>query len=142
MQPYNDKYMIFDEDNGQYILTPDCLKDKLGVDMLGAINERNGINPSVMVNMFLRIVSDTVYGYIFRHSMNNERQRNIIACLESGRKMIQKAMEYQFLYMRLNGVFLLSPDKAKQDVALSPLCINALETVLPEIGCCILYTGV
>lgn len=140
--PYNDKYMVFDEIDGQYVLTPDCITERLGVDFLNTINERNGINPSALVDIFLRMVSDTVYGYIFRHSVHNERQKRLIACLPSGRKMIQRAMEYQFLYMRLNGVFLLSPDKAKQDVALSPLCISTLLTTLPEVGVNILYTGV
>ena len=139
--PYNDEYMIFNEESGQYVLTPDCLTKRLGVDMLGAINERNGINPSVLMDMFLRLVSDTVYGYIFRHAVNNEMQKQIIAKTLSGRKMIQRAMEYQFIYMRMNGVFLMSPDKEKQDVALSPMCIDALQMTLPEVGRCILYTG-
>ena len=139
--PYNDDYMIFDEVSMRYILTPQCVLDRLGVDLEGALNERNGVNAQVMVRAFLEEVSDDIYGFIHEHNVNTQRQDVLISVIPSLRGIIQKAMEKQFLYSRLNGILGFSAVKDEQAQSVCPKAVKELSRIVPELGYSILYTG-
>lgn len=140
--PYSDEYMIFDEDTKRYVLTPKYVYDKIGVDMEGALKEREAINATVLANRFLVEVSDDIYDFIHNHNVNTTRQDYWIAVVPSLRNIIQKAMEQQFVYSRLNGLLGYSSDKETQDKRICPKAINTLSQTVCELGQSILYTGV
>lgn len=140
--PYNDDYMYFDNDSNRYVLTPKCLLDKFGVDLESALSERKAVNAQIMVQAFLREVSDDIYDYIHEYNVDTHKQDMLISCVPSLRKIIQTAMEKQFLYSRLNGVLGFSAVKEEQDQAVCPKAVKALGQIVPELGFSILYTGV
>lgn len=139
--PYSDEYMVFDENTHRYVLTTKYVYDKIGVDMEGALKEREAINPQVLANRFLVEVSDDIYDFIHKHNVNTARQDYWIAGIPSLRKIIQKAMEQQFVYSRLNGLLGYSSDKDVQAQAVCPKAVNTLSQIVPELGISILYTG-
>lgn len=140
--PYNDDYMYFDSDSNRYVLTPKCLLDKFGVDLESVLSERKAVNAQVMVQAFLREVSDDIYDFIHEYNADTHKQDMLIAYVPSLRKIIQTAMEKQFLYNRLNGVLGFSAVKEEQDQAVCPKAVKALGQIVPELGFSILYTGV
>lgn len=139
--PYSDEYMVFDDYSGRYVLTTKFVYDKIGVDMEGALKEREAINPQVLANRFLVEVSDDIYNYIHKYNANNPRQDYFIANIPSLRKIIQKAMEQQFVYSRLNGLLGYSADKDVKEQSICPKADETLAQTVPELGISILYTG-
>jgi predicted P-loop ATPase len=139
--PYSDEYMVFDETTNRYVLTTKYVYDKIGVDMEGALKEREAINTQILANRFLVEVSDDIYDFIHKHNANTARQDYWIAVVPSLRNIIQKAMEQQFVYSRLNGLLGYSADKDVQTQAVCPKAQNTLAQIAPELGISILYTG-
>ena len=139
--PYSDEYMIFDENTKRYILTSKYVYEKIGVDMEAALKERAAINIQILTQRFLTEVSDDIYDYIHRHNVNTSRQDYWIACIPSLRSIIQKAMDQQFVYSRLNGLLGYSADKDVQAQTICPKAQNTLSQIVPELGISILYTG-
>ena len=139
--PYSDEYMVFDEATKRYVLTTKYVYDKIGVDMEGALKEREAINPQILAQRFLTEVSDDIYDFIHKHNVNTVRQDYWIATVPSLRNIIQKAMEQQFVYSRLNGLLGYSADKDVQTQAVCPKAQNTLAQNVPELGISILYTG-
>lgn len=140
--PYNDDYMVFDKDSNRYILTSKCVLDKFGVDLEGSLSERKAVNAQILAQAFLREVSDDIYEYIHEYNVNTHKQDLLIACVPSLRKIIQAAMEKQFLYNRLNGILGFSANKDEQAQGICPKAAKELGTIAPELGHSILYTGV
>lgn len=139
--PYSDEYMTYDEESKRYVLTSKYVLDKIGVDMEGALNERDAVNPQIMAKRFLTEVSDDVYEFIHAYNVDTYKQDLLIAHVPSLRKIIQKAMDQQFLYSRLNGVLGYSADKEVQTQRICPKAKETLAQVVPELGYSILYTG-
>lgn len=139
--PYSDEYMIFDENTQQYVLTNEYVLNKMGIDLSASINERNGINPQIMVNRFLADISDDIYGFIHSFNVNAQIQNSLIAHCPSLRDIIQKAMDKQLLYSRFNGLLGYSADKDKQENRICPSAKSILAQVVPELGRSILYSG-
>lgn len=139
--PYNDEYMIFDEQTGRYKLTVKYVFDKMGIDLEGAINERGGINAQILVERFLTDASDDIYEFIHEHNISTHKQDFFIAKVPSLRGIIQKAMDQQLMYSRLNGLLGFSSDKDAQSVRICPKAKSTLLQIVPELGFSILYTG-
>lgn len=140
--PYSDDYMVFDEKTNRYILTEKYTVDVMGLDLEGAINERNGINPQILIKRFLTDVSDDIYEFIHLHSCDNVQQDTLIALCPSLRPIIQKAMDQQLMYARFNGLLGYSADKDKAAVRFCPKAVETLNTIIPELGRSILYSGI
>lgn len=140
--PYSDEYMIFDENTHRYVLTPKYVFDKMGIDLEQAINERNGINPQVLINRFLEETTDDIYEFIHAHNVNTKKQDMFIAICPSLRPIIQKALDQQLMYSRLNGLLGYSADKGKHTQRICPKAIDTLGQMVCELGHSILYTGV
>lgn len=139
--PYSDEYMIFDETTGRYVLTEKYLIEKIGVDLSANVNERGAVNPQILVKRFLTEVSDDIYEFIHQYNVNTARQDWLIAHLPSLRGIIQKAMDKQFVYSRLNGLLGYSADKDVQTQGICPKARDTLMQIVPELGFSILYTG-
>lgn len=139
--PYSDEYMVFDESTHRYVLTAKYVLDKMGIDLEKAINERNGINPQILINRFLEEASDDIYKFIHAHNANTQKQDMFIAIVPSLRPIIQKALDQQLMYSRLNGLLGYSADKDKQAQRICPKAIDTLGQMVCELGHSILYTG-
>lgn len=140
--PYSDEHMIYDDASKRYILTSKYVFEVLGVDLEGALSERQAVNAQVMAKQFLTEVSDDIYDFVHSHSVNTHRQDYLIATIPSLRKIIQKAMGQQFIYSRLNGLLGYSVEAEKQQAKICPKAKDTLLQTVPELGFSILYTGV
>lgn len=142
MQSYNTDYLIYDKLTGHFILTEKALTDSVGLDLRSRIGEDLTVNPEAVINHFLKLTSDMVYSYIHKYNINNKRQDEILANTSTGREIIKRAMEYQALYMANVGNLFYSVKLDERAVAIDETCKDMLNTTIPEIGICILYTGV
>lgn len=139
--PFNDRYMIFDEEMNQYVLTEAYAIEQLGIDLSEQVNERNAVNPEIMIKRYLRIVSNEIYNYAHSFALDDNRQRELMKYVPSLRYIIREAMSAQLLYMRLNGALSFEADKDKQAIAICAESKSFLNRTVPELGCSILYTG-
>lgn len=139
--PYSDDYLRYDKLTGHLVLTEKALVESVGLDLRSRLGEGATVNPEVVINRFLQLISDMVYGFIHEHNMNNKRQDEIIAKTASGREIIKRAMEYQALYVANVGNLSYSTKQEERAAAIDETCKTVLNTTIPEIGVCILYTG-
>lgn len=123
--PHVDEYMTYNYNDHRYILTAQGVKDRLAIDLTKEFKD----NIASSINAFLNQVSLQVYNMIHNHSIYNLFQDFIIAKTETGRRIIQQAMEQRVLY-------LLTREKM-YDESLE----SVLLTVIPEIGVTICYAG-
>lgn len=140
--PYSDDYMRYDEITGHYRLTERALIERLGMDLRARMSATSTVNPENVIENFLCTVSDMVYEYIHAFNVDNCRQDRWIAVVPDFRPILQKAMEYQAMYVAHVGNLYLSTDANERENAIDVLCKNILGTVVPHLGVSLLYTGV
>lgn len=139
--PFNTETMIFDKASYQYILTEEALRQQ-GVDLRNRLARTRASSPEYIINGILTTVSDMIYNYIHGFSVHNNCQDDIIATFEGARRIIERAMLKQALYVIANGNLNLSVDDNERSKAMSPEAVSILNTNIREIGSSILYTGV
>lgn len=132
IQPYSDDYLIFNENTNRYVLTEKNLQENYGVVM----------QANAGVQGILNMVSIQIYNYIHKHNNDNQKQDLMIACTDTGRKIINDAMCMQFLYIKQSGYLSRSTDKDKRALAIDEDAKDILMQVIPEFGCSVLYCGV
>lgn len=140
--PYNDDYMVFDSNSNRYMLTKECVFERFGVNLETSMETNDGANPQAKAQAFLRVISNNIYNYIHKFSLDTQRQDYWIAKIPSLRGIIQRAMEAQCLYCQWNGTLSYTALKDAQELAICPEAIAELECVVPELGTTILYCGV
>lgn len=139
--PFNDRYMIFDEEMDQYVLTEAYALEQLGIDLSSQVNERNAVNPEIMLRRYLKTVSNEIYNFVRSHALDDHRQNELLKVVPSLRFILREAMAAQLLYMRMNGALSFEADKEKQALAICAESKGFLNRYVPELGCSILYTG-
>lgn len=138
--PYDDDNMVFDKTVNQYVLTEQALL-KRGVDIRAELSMTSTVAPECVINDFVRLASDMIYGYIHDFSANNMMQDHCIACTPSLRPIIMNAMIYQAKYLYFNGNLSLSTKQEERAAAVDKIAIQWLERTVPELGHSILYVG-
>lgn len=138
--PYSDELMIFDEASGRYVLTEKALAVN-GMDLRARLSRRRGTPVEAIISRLTRRISDMVYNYIHQFNVANNTQDRIIASSESLRSIIYRAMLEQTEYVLMNGDLSRSVEKDKRQVAIDYSVVNTLNTVVPELGVPITYTG-
>lgn len=139
--PFSDEYMTVEEFNGHYVLTEKALTDHLAVDLRARLAQASTVNPENVIGNFLRTVSDMVYQFIHEHNADNFKQDKLIATVPELRQILQRAMEYQAMYVLNVGNLYLSANREERAAAIDPLCRSILGNVIPRIGISILYGG-
>ena len=139
--PYSDDYLFYDEITGHYVLTEKALIERVGLNLRARMGERSLISPEVAIKSFNTTVSDMIYQFIHRHNIDNSRQDNLIATVPELRRIIQRAMELQAVYVSVQGNLYLSTKPEERAVAIDYLAQSTLGTVVPCLGVSILYTG-
>lgn len=130
----NSEYMIYNTITKRMVLTRDYAL-KLDPDIINALK-----NPSD-INTLLEEVSDDIYEYIHEHSIYNDVQDVILSHTDGGRKVVMEAMKKQLLYVSAVGDPSLFLDESKRKMWISEKAKRVLLQTIPEIGCCIIYTG-
>lgn len=138
---YSDDYMIYDELTGHYVLTEKALIENVGVNLRERMSEGALITPETAIKSFTRTVSDMIYQFIHEHNIDNARQDRLIATFPALRQIIQKAMEYQAVYVLNVGNLYLSTKPEERAVAIDYLAQSILGNVVPCLGVSILYGG-
>ncbi len=140
--PYSDDYMYFNEQTNHYELTEKALTESVGLNIRARIAESALVNPEVAIRSFCRTISDMIYQFIHQHNVDNHRQDCLIAAVPELRQIIQKAMEYQAVYVANVGNLYLSTKPEERAVAIDYLAQSTLGNVVPCLGISILFGGV
>lgn len=126
---YNDEDMIFDEETGMYILTPEYVQNKCKINIFERLSQGDFTDAQGVCHAILSRVSSIVYSYI--HEFNfSDRQDNIIAAFKSARDIIKQALHQQTVAYFLDGVR-----------EIDNLAKCALEKTIPELGISLIFTG-
>lgn len=131
IQPYSDDYMVWDENTHHYILTEKALIEKAGLNLRARMGDRSLITPEIAIKSFNTTVSDMIYQFIHEHNVDNARQDMLIATVPELRRIIQKAMELQAVYVSVQGNLYLSTKPEERAVAIDYLAQSMLGTVVP-----------
>lgn len=140
-RPYTDDYLFYDEQSGHYELTEKALIEKVGVNLRVRMAEGALVNPETAIKSFTRTVSDMIYQFIHEHNVNNSRQDCLIATVPELRQIIEKAMEYQAIYVLNVGNLYLSTKPEERAIAIDYLAQSILGNIVPCLGISILYAG-
>lgn len=140
-RPYSDDFLFYNEQTGHYELTEKALVEKAGVNLRARMADTSLITPEVAISNFTRTVSDMIYQFIHEHNVNNARQDFLIATVPELRQIIQKAMEYQAIYVLNVGNLYLSTKPEERAVAIDYLAQSVLNNTVPCLGISILYGG-
>lgn len=138
--PYNDEYMVMDKLTNHYVLTEAALLSR-GIDLRARLSKTSTISPENVINNVLQTASDMIYQYIHAHNGNNAQQDYLIANVPSLRPILYRAMLYQAVYVCNVGNLYLSTDVNERAFAIDELAKDILNTVVPELGVCITYSG-
>ena len=94
-----------------------------------------------MIKRLLKLVSNHIYNFIHTYNVNTAKQDYYIATVPSLRKIIQTAMEEQFLFVSQVGDLSRSSDPQKRLQYIDEQAKMTLGQIVPELGRSILYTG-
>lgn len=141
-RPYSDDFLFFNKHSGHYELTEKALVERVGVNLRARMAETATINPETAIYSFIRTVSDMIYQFIHEHNANNAKQDSLIATVPELRQIIQKAMEYQAVYVLNVGNLYLSAKPEERAVAIDYLAQSILCNVVPCLGISIIYGGI
>lgn len=141
IQPYSDDYMLWDENTHHYILTEKALIERVGLNLRARMGDRSLITPEIAIKSFNTTVSDMIYQFIHEHNIDNSTQDMLIATVPELRRIIQKAMELQAVYVSVQGNLYMSTKPEERAVAIDYMAKSTLGTVVPCLGISILYTG-
>lgn len=141
-RPYSDDYLFYDKITGHYILTEKALIERVGLNLRARMGDRSVITPEIAIKSFNTTVSDMIYQFIHEHNIDNTAQDMLIATVPELRRIIQRAMELQAVYVSVQGNLYLSTKPEERAVAIDYLAQSTLGTVVPCLGISILYTGV
>lgn len=134
IKPFSDNLMTYNQETHRYTLTKDYVI-KLSPDIITMLKNEDEILG------VLEQISDDIYDYIHEYNTREDVQDYIIAHTDTGRRIIQKAMEKQLLYVSAVGDTTFYLDKDKREMYLAVKAKKILQNTIPEIGTCILYTG-
>lgn len=142
IKPYSDDFMIWDATTHHYVLTEKALLEDVGLNLRARMDESSFVNPEIAIRSFCRTVSDMIYQFIHEHNVDNAKQDFLIASVPELRRIIQRAMELQAVYVSVQGNLYLSTKPEERAVAIDYLAQSALGNTVPCLGISILYNGV
>lgn len=140
IKPYSDAEMRYDSSRKRYVLTEYALIMN-GTDIRSRLSSNITIDPSAIIDRVLTRVSEMIYNYIHSFNIDNNRQDELIATIPSLRRIIYSAMLNQVEYVIMNGDFSRSADPNKRALVIDATAKDYLNTVIPEIGVPITYSG-
>lgn len=103
--PFSDGDMKYDERSHRYVLTTDCVLRELGVDLTLQLDMSGDANTSTLPDRLLQRVSQSVYLWLYRDSMNPDWLEYILATYPPLRERVKEMLLAQTLYV-LNNNFI------------------------------------
>lgn len=150
--PYSDDAMTYSEKWHRYVLTPQAVRDHLGVDLETRLNTRGAVDRAAVAPAFLNSVSRELYAYIYSCGVQNAMQEFLAAKHPAARDILFEAMLEQVNYTLLNGdITKLSgvdirkgtvmDRKALVVAQIDPVAIEILSRPLDAVTPCLIYNG-
>lgn len=139
--PLSDGDMIYDFNSHRYILTPDYIVNKLGIDIQARVGSNRAIASANLINILLNNISIQVYGFIFAHN-NRKTLEYLVAKSPSARQIIMDAMGQQAVYILSVGDPTRMLDETKRRMWLDVMAENILKNQeVDETGVPLAYVG-
>lgn len=101
--PFSDAQMVYNYQSHRYILTAECVRNELNMDLATTLNTRGVIDSGTAVNSFLNQISRDIYAYIYSLNTYNDLQEYLAAKHPRARDFLRDAMLEQVLYVQING---------------------------------------
>lgn len=140
--PYSDNDMIYDFRSHLYILTEDCIRQNLGVEMDSYLDSSGDFNPSSIGERISKRISQHLYRYIYAHTKNKPYIEYLLAKYPPCREIIKECLLNEVYYNLRNGDFYNSVDSdTAWEKSVSPDTRALLSEPLPN-GVNLLYGGV
>lgn len=151
--PFDDDIMTYDVESHRYVLTERGVLSELGEDLDMVLNATGDANPSTLASRFLRRVSQTVYTYLYRDTMNEQWLEYILAKYPPLRETVKEMLQAQLLYMLMNGdIGLMSGVNVAKGQVMDVYALRGKLRVAPEVedlamrtisglGYCLKYAG-
>lgn len=138
--PYDDEFMEFDEITGQYVITEKALLSR-GINLRARLSATSTVSPENVIDTVTHTASEMIYQYIHAFNFDNAAQDAIIAKVPAMRGIIYRALLYQAVYICNVGNLYLSTKADDRAMAIDELAKGILNTVIPDIGVQITFTG-
>lgn len=150
--PASDNTMTYDEEENRYVLTPEYLMKKTGIDLQKVLNPGFSSQPQQLAQHYLDQISKEMYGWIYQFNADNEVQEFLLATHPFLRNTIRSAMIEQVLYTLRNGdLNMYSGVNVKNgqimdqrllvQASIAPNAKRELDRIIPGIGVAITYQG-
>lgn len=103
--PFNDDYMQYDINSHKYRLLPKACLELLGINLsdAGILNPTGDANSATLPDRFLAQVSNTLYNWIYSHTIDKLWVEYILAKYPPCREIIQQALLNEVIYTLRNG---------------------------------------
>lgn len=131
--PYNDDFMIFDEELGQYVLTENALLSR-GINLRARLSARKDVTPEAIISNIAYTSSAMIYGFIHQYNDDNPLQDFLIAKCADLRKIIYEALLSQAIYVCVNGNLFLSTDDNERKKAIDENAVFCLQKTVKSLG--------
>ncbi len=152
--PHDDEIMRYDYNAHRYVLTENGVLSELGENLQVILNATGDVNPSTLAARFLKRVSQTVYSWLYRDSMNEAWIEYLLAKYPPLRDAIKEMLQAQLMYMLTNGDIglysgvnvakgqIMDIDALRGRARIAPEVEDISTQIIPELGYCLKYAGV
>ena len=141
VEPYSDERMAWDGERKRYFLTEEALVES-GTDLRAMLSANDTVGADFVIRRVLTHATAQIYNYIHSTSVNNERQDNWIAKVPSLRPIIYNALLNQVEYLLSVGDPTRTLNRDNRAMGVDENAKAILDTVIPELGIPITYSGV
>lgn len=102
--PISDNAMVYDRALHMYVLQPQYVKQRTGVDLSLLINSPYVVDKTTAVNNLLSDISEQIYNYVYSYNHRyNDYQEYLMAKSPEARGLILNALLKQLAYIMRNG---------------------------------------
>lgn len=139
--PYNDDDMKYDMQKHIYVLTEQCVKSELGVELDLYLDTSGDVNPSTIPERILKRISQHFYRYIYAHTQNKAYIEYLLAKYPPCREIVKECLLNEVYYQLRNGDFFNSVDSnVPWELSVSPDSRSLISEPLPN-GVKLIYSG-
>lgn len=150
--PYSNTEMTYNLTEHRYILTPEYVLSRTGIDLNTVLNPGFVTQTQQLAQNWLDQLSSEIYTWIYEQNANNVMQEFFLAKVPTLRDYLKNAMIQQVLYVLKNGdLNMYSGVNVKTgqimdknllvQVAVAPNAQRELNRIVPELGIAITYSG-
>jgi len=100
----NDNLMYYDIRKHQYILTPDAIVERYGINLADILDSDGMVSPDRLPEMFLEEVSRSLYAYIYLWAKDRDKTMYVLSLpkYRDGIQACLEALTYAYLLSNTN----------------------------------------